>query len=94
MSVINITEAIRARLSQMADEHLAMQEAMHDLPYDQVEAHCARMTAHAEEMSRLAARLSEPDSKLQITDSKLPESDNLKSGILNLESPGDDPEAA
>ncbi len=80
MSIINFQDAIRARLSQMADEHYAMQEAMLDLPRHEVEAHCARMTAHSAEMSKLASRLADADSRLSESE--------------NLESTDDGPEAA
>jgi len=62
MSVIDFQEAIRARLSQMCDEHLAMQEALHSMAPSQIEEHCKMMTRHSDKMSRLAARLHEEPS--------------------------------
>lgn len=57
MNVVNFREAITAMLSQMADEHMAMQEALPNIPARQVNAFLAAMEARAIEMSQLAARL-------------------------------------
>jgi len=57
MSVIYLHECLRARISQMADEHMQMQEAIMGLPHHEVAAACARLEQHAVEMSRLARRI-------------------------------------
>jgi len=57
MSVIDLHECLRARISQMADEHMQMQEAIMGLPRHEVAAACAQLEQHAIEMSRLARRI-------------------------------------
>ncbi len=91
-NIINFHDALRARLSQMADEHYAMQEAMVDLPAHEVEAHCARMTAHASEMSKLASRLDGESIERKALSFEVHNPDlNARPSTLD---PNDDPEAA
>ena len=61
MSVINFHEWLRARISQMADEHMQMQEAIMYLPEHQVAAALADLDRHSARLSRLARRLEDAD---------------------------------
>lgn len=59
--VIEFDAALRARVNAMANEQLAMQEALPSIPPAQVVAYLDRMDAHADSLSRLAARLEDSD---------------------------------
>lgn len=82
MTVVDFKEAIRARLSQMSDELMLMQEAVTDLPDSQVAEHCRKMDEHARIMSKLASRLYEgeivPDSDVSRKGAKAQSSDDPK----------------
>ena len=57
MSVVNFQELLRARVSQMADEQMAMQEALMNVPPSGLRAYLAQMEEHAIVLSQMAARL-------------------------------------
>lgn len=57
MTVINFNDSLRARINQMADEHMQMQEAIMHLPAERVRAALDELDRHSAELSRLAARL-------------------------------------
>ena len=57
MSVANFQDHIRARVCQMADEQLAMQERLMSLPDHEVVPFLKKMEEHAIELSQLASRL-------------------------------------
>lgn len=57
MSIIDFQDSLRARISQMADEHMQMQEAIMRLPEHQVAAALDELDRHSARLSRLAAAL-------------------------------------
>lgn len=52
-----MNQDLRYRVNEMADEQLALQKALHDLPRWKACAHIELMERHAIKLSRLAARL-------------------------------------
>ena len=58
-TVVDLRESIRARVSRMANEQVAMQELMPSIPPSKIKAFTDRMEAHAIELSRLASMLEE-----------------------------------
>ena len=98
MSIYNFQAGLRARLARMANEHLAMQEAILDLPSADVYDACMKLEAHSIEMSRLAKRLDDEPAVQTFNGSTVQGSESdltLNVERLNLE-PGaaPDPEAA
>ncbi len=57
MAVVDFQESLRARVNQMADEQMALQEMLPTLPIGKVPEHLKKMQEHAELLSRLASRL-------------------------------------
>jgi hypothetical protein len=58
-TVVDFYECLRARVNRLADEQLAMQEALPNVPRNEVTAYLDALQKHADKLSRLASRLEE-----------------------------------
>ena len=55
--ICHMKQDLRNRVNQLADEQLAMQKVLHNLPRWEACAHIELMEQHAIKLSRLASRL-------------------------------------